>query len=104
LEISDLITKLESYRVRFRPSKEEYIRFLFEFNSRVVDKYYPKDNLQDHYNELKIMVKEQVQLDIQRAQYYYEKNNKFTEIWIPPIEGMDKLVNDYVKFYIKKLK
>lgn len=104
MEISDLILRLEGFRVRFKPSRESYIKFLFDFNSKVLEKCYPRDTLYSHRDELIVMVKSQVQQDIERAMRYYYNNNKFTDIWVPPSNKLDRLATEYISSYIKKLK
>lgn len=88
----------------FKPSKQEYIHFLFDFNAQVIDKCYPYSRLYDHIDEFRVLVKNQIQNDIERASHNYYKRNRPFNLWVPPRHRMKGLVNDYIKFVVKKLK
>lgn len=97
-DISYLIRKLESYRVIFKPGKTDYLLFLFEFNAKVIEHYYPRDSLTKHLPEFISIVRQQVNQDLATAKsYYYKKNGVRTIFWVPPVNKLDSLVKEYVK-------
>lgn len=99
--LTDLVLRLESLRTKFVPGKKEYLEFLFNFNSLVVERYFPNDSLCDHLDEFRILVHGQVRDDIQRAMHNYHRHNRFYKLWVPPENRLDKLVSEYLGFYGK---
>lgn len=93
--IEELVNELEAHRVRFMPSKQAYLRFMFEFNWQLFDQ--SGETPVHDSSQFLPCVKRFIQDDIKKARFEYYKNNRFYKLWAPDIKYAKKYAKDYLK-------
>lgn len=82
--IESLVKELESYKTVFNPSKEEYLRFLFEFNYQLCDCF--GDTTKQKQQEIVPLIKACIEQDIEDAKVWYRKRLSYNKVLVPTIE------------------
>lgn len=97
MEISDLITELERHKVKFIPSKAEYVNFVFVLNAEIVERLHPGERLSCHYQELYRRMVEHLEYDVERAKdNYFNKNNSLTGLYVPPVNRLKAMAKETI--------
>ena len=85
--------------MKFIPSKKEYLNFIFEFNTEIIEGLHPKESVTLHYDELEKRIVDHLQYDIQRARKsYFGKSNALTGLYVPPLNQIRRMANEVIRY------
>ena len=90
-----MVKELERHKVKFVPSKLDYLRFMFEFNYQIFElsgETPPHESCQ-----FLPCTKSFIQDDLQRAKVHYFKRNTMYKLWVPPVASAKRYARDYLK-------
>ena len=83
MEISDLVREIERRKVTFDPDNEAYLRYVFELNCQLLERFNKKPG--ENWKELNIMMKSYIQKDLIFINDYYHKYGRPNILVVPPL-------------------
>ena len=93
--IEELVKELESVKVRFIPSKQAYLDFMFEFNWQLFEQ---SGEIPVHESTQFIpCVKSFIQDDLVLARKHYIQKDTIYKLWVPDIKYASKYAKDYLR-------